>query len=479
MPYLKFIKGHTSPTYVQDYLEKSGRALEKDFVNVCEWPSSTWGQEMDAFRATYAKRTGNRTGELTYLHYVLSPDPSDNVTLEELQEFTMEFLERAFEDKFQIAVVYHDDSAMRLANGEKGILHAHFVVNSLNLDDGYRITRWLNKPKIREINQLCQQMAKERGWHNFLDQDAEDANQSKDDRKGRLAHDEEREDFEGMALDERCKDDKTPYITRRTGFYTRTELDIMEKGLWSWKEDLRCRVRIARELSATEAEFIEALGLLDVSVETTAKGDYRYRHPEDAAYVSNGYRLGAAYSRRGVRSALDANAQTVSRPRPKTMERARALAALQAWRVTGDRTIGWAEPNEGLELSDVASAMEVARSCRIEKASDWAHAIAEAPSSADREAAIKARDTMAALDRIADSPWASSGVERRLSQMAPEEAAKLVHERYEQIAQDAPRPKRKAASKKPATQREAERQTHERNRRSNEGRKSHEGKRRS
>jgi len=285
--------------------------------------------------------------------------------------------------------------------------------------------------------------------------------------------------FEGMALDEKGKEDRTPYITRRTGFYTRTELDIMEKGLWSWKEDLRCRVRIARELSSSESEFVEALGLLDVSVETTAKGDYRYRHPEDAAYVSNGYRLGADYSRRGVRSALDANAQAVSRPRPKTMERARALAALQAWRVTGDRTIGWVEPNEGLELSDVASAMEVARSCRIEKASDWAHAIAEAPSSADREAAIKARDTMAALDRIADSPWASSGVERRLSQMAPEEAAKLVHERYEQIAQDAPRPKRKAASKKPATQREAERQTYERNRRSNEGRTSHEGKRRS
>ena len=138
MPYLKFIKGHTSPTYVQDYLEKGGRALEKDFVNVSEWPNSTWGQEMDAFRAAYAKRTGNRTGELTYLHYVLSPDPSDNVTLEELQEFTLEFLERAFEDKFQIAVVYHDDSAMRLANGEKGILHAHFVVNSLNCASKWR-----------------------------------------------------------------------------------------------------------------------------------------------------------------------------------------------------------------------------------------------------------------------------------------------------------------------------------------------------
>ena len=50
MPYVKPISGHTSCRFVQEYLEKNGRALARDFLELEENDSRTgisWSAQME------------------------------------------------------------------------------------------------------------------------------------------------------------------------------------------------------------------------------------------------------------------------------------------------------------------------------------------------------------------------------------------------------------------------------------------------
>ena len=98
MPVLKPISGHGSCVPVQRYLEKNGRALARDFFNFSEVPDADlmrepefgkpfdWAAEMDAFRAECGNDDPwNGKRARTFKHFVLSPSPEDEVSLDELQ----------------------------------------------------------------------------------------------------------------------------------------------------------------------------------------------------------------------------------------------------------------------------------------------------------------------------------------------------------------------------------------------------------
>ena len=57
----------------------------------------------------------------TWKHYVISPDPRNGVSLDELRELATAWVRRWFPD-CEVAVVYHDDNAGRIP-------HAHVVVS--------------------------------------------------------------------------------------------------------------------------------------------------------------------------------------------------------------------------------------------------------------------------------------------------------------------------------------------------------------
>jgi len=390
LPYLKPIKGRTSVRPVRDYLLRGGRALAEDLVNLCERDASgaDWAQQMDATRrlcGTDAGRGGRRAR--TYNHYVLSPDPADGVSLEELRAFVTEFLDRAFEGRFQVAVVYHDDSASRLAAGQEGILHAHLVVNNANIVDGGRLAPWLTPSRVRRIDALCQSMADERGWGSFSAKAAKDAEAARAGRRG----------FAGMSLDgERSEAARAPYSSARADAATLPERALRAAGSWSWKDDLRARARVAMALSGSEAEYLEALGALDVRVAAGSSGEWVYAHPDDPGrWRASGARLGPPFSRAGARSALAA--RSALRP----ADRARALSALSAWRVTGIRTVGWVEPSSGVTLADVADALECAARHGIGDGQGWATAAAKAEGTAEEGRLRRAAEVSAVLDRLA------------------------------------------------------------------------------
>ena len=101
MPVIKPIAGHTSVRGVSDYLQKDGRALAVDLYNL-SWDEDRdaeldpdlkqdvdWAAEMDLTRIANGNDTpwrGKRAR--TYMHFIVSPDPKDKVTLSQLRELT-------------------------------------------------------------------------------------------------------------------------------------------------------------------------------------------------------------------------------------------------------------------------------------------------------------------------------------------------------------------------------------------------------
>lgn len=301
MPYMGIINGHTDTYGVFRYLffdKKTGerRALSIDVINMIGETWTELAQEMENLRKEYDDEsylaryaTGDRE-RITYKHFIISPDPKDNVNELEFRNFMCDYLDQAFNSHFQIAVIYHNDN---------GILHAHCVVNSINFDENKRLSTYCTNKKMREMKKLLQQMAYEKGWHNFLKQDEIDLTANHFDELGSIklpqAQDKQRE---------AQKTKKDVWITAQDAHYNRTERAILDAGGWSWKEDIRIKCRIAASLSFNESDYIDSLKKMNIKVITNNKGDYIYTHPEKETWQVSGYKLGYKFSRRGIRSSL-------------------------------------------------------------------------------------------------------------------------------------------------------------------------------
>lgn len=164
MPILKPISGHGATGGIRRYLEKGGRALARDLFNLSyderdagalgdeAKEACAWDAEMDATRAAFGTDAPWRGKPArTFKHFVLSPDPGDDIDLAALRELACSWALKHFGDH-EIAIVYHDDNA-------RGIPHAHIVVNNANLRTGYR----MQTQHPEDLNRDLQDMARERG----------------------------------------------------------------------------------------------------------------------------------------------------------------------------------------------------------------------------------------------------------------------------------------------------------------------------
>lgn len=284
MPVVKAISGHTSCQKVKSYLEKSGRALARDFFNL-SWDEREmegydeslkagveWADEMDATRAENGNDQpyeGRRAR--TYKHFIISPDPEDGIGLPALRELAGAWAMRFFGD-YQVAIVYHDDN-------EGGIPHAHLVVNCTNLRTGNR----LHTENPFELNRALQDMARERGLRGL---------------SNRMEH------GEGVARLAAKDASEAGQRTLQRVYMSRPERELVAKGAYSWVSDIRSRVSVAKGLARNEGEFREVLGLLGVEVSDNspkaANRDWIYSLADDPKRKVTGGRLGYLYSRRSL-----------------------------------------------------------------------------------------------------------------------------------------------------------------------------------
>ncbi|WP_172136447.1 relaxase/mobilization nuclease domain-containing protein [Adlercreutzia sp. ZJ473] len=164
MPILKVISGHGGTGGIRNYLEKGGRALGCDLLNLPfdDWAVEDrggealdveWDAEMDATRRAYgtdASWRGMRAR--TFKHFVISLDPGDGIDMPTLRELLQAWAKKHF-GNHEIAIVYHDDNEGRIP-------HAHIVVNNVDLVTGRR----LHTDHPEDLNRIIGSLTVERDY---------------------------------------------------------------------------------------------------------------------------------------------------------------------------------------------------------------------------------------------------------------------------------------------------------------------------
>lgn len=253
-------------TVMRDFFNLSWDEIEDKGLDDSLKDEVEWAREMDELRHDYRNDEpwkGQRA--ITFRHYVISPDPSDNIDLEGLRALTHARVRRHFSD-YQVAVVYHDDNRQRIP-------HAHIVVNNTNLDTGRR----LHIPNALDMNRSLQEVAKEKGLAAFDNEMP----------KGRMGR----------------RDPKTPPRpqTRQAVYVNLPERGLLDAGAYSWVSDIRNRVSVAKALSRNEGEFMRILELMEVEVvENSAhapREDWIFSLADQPSRMVSGERLGMTFGK--------------------------------------------------------------------------------------------------------------------------------------------------------------------------------------
>lgn len=312
MPTLKTIVGHTSARGICRYLTRKNRALASDYINI-DVPEGIrkfdWAEAMDATRRSFGNDLpwrGKRAR--TYKHYVVSPDPKDGIALEALRDLAISWAQEHFSE-YEVAIVYHDDN-------ERGIPHAHVVVNNTNIETGRR----LQDPDPKALAASLQELAESQGLTALRAPQAT-----------------------GVAARAQRRSPKRAPETFRSEYVRRAEQELTERGEYSWTADIRARVRIARTVSRSEAEFRSILGTIGVTVADNSpkaeRRDWIYAlasHPSRSSYLRSWSGRLMAIPKRSVRMMLSKASSVFMNLRPPRTVPQRADPCSSPWR--------WAAP---------------------------------------------------------------------------------------------------------------------------------------
>lgn len=232
---------------IQWYLEEKvpGRALGRAFCNLLGTQTGRWDKAMDATRMAHGNHLpyhGRRA--VQFAHFDLSPDPLDRPTSEEVLEYAKEWAAHFFGDGgepgalgcFQCAIVAHDDN-------ENGIMHAHVIVNNTDLVTGRRL-HIDDRQNEHDLPDFAQDLARERGWRYF----------------------DNTPDQRWVKSEERLPRDERRATLPDGSPKTIVERRLSARGEAAWKDELRTKVGIAKNLSQTERDFASACAELGVSV---------------------------------------------------------------------------------------------------------------------------------------------------------------------------------------------------------------------
>lgn len=203
------------------YLENEDRHLERICVNIVD--EKHWDAEMDRTRALY-----KLLGCVTYREFIISPDVKDHATQGQVRDLALRWLAENFPNA-EAAIVLHDDNKERKASCKPGIVHAHVVVNSVDLETGRKVV--IKGEKVREIHNSLQRIGKELGLS--VQPDYEPGK--------RLSSNQEKQ-------------------------ITQAERGMTLRGVRCWKSAVRDMALQALDLSTTPAEFAECLDKADVDV---------------------------------------------------------------------------------------------------------------------------------------------------------------------------------------------------------------------
>ena len=132
-----------------DYVTKEEKTEEK-LVSGLHCEADTAKEEMQATKELWEK-----TGGRTYKHFVQSYHKDEKITPEQAHRNALQLAENTSAWKgFEVLVATHKD---------KKHIHTHFIVNSVNFEDGHKL-QW-SSADLQELKERCNAQSREQGLH--------------------------------------------------------------------------------------------------------------------------------------------------------------------------------------------------------------------------------------------------------------------------------------------------------------------------
>lgn len=224
---------------LRSYLTGGSRALAVDVSD--DLSVRGWAEQMNITHALFDRGIRLADGKKTraYYHYILSPDPNDACTLSTLRAYAREWAEENFRrngECHEYAIVYHDDNV-------KGVLHAHIVVNATDRKTGKKLQ--VSNDRVVGLQISAQEIGKRYGLTPI-----------------------------------REKMQRTIGARTRVPVYLdRKEREILNKGGYSWKWELRKAISDIAPLSNDFEDFRSKLNRAGYDVTSSDKTGYlTYTH---------------------------------------------------------------------------------------------------------------------------------------------------------------------------------------------------------
>ena len=267
------------------YLENEGKTVEelKEGINCT---TDNVEREFNIVKQLHNKTTGKQ-----YYHFTQAFSPEDNITPDKAHQLGKEWIERNIQGH-QVYMVTHID---------KNHIHNHFVINSVNMDNGLKLQ--ISPFKLLEMkkdsNSLC-----------------------------------DRENLSKINLEPNKGISKTD-----------SEYRLEKKGVTPWKDELRQCIDFGRSKTKSIEELKEYLKEhFNIEVRET-KNSISYKHPEQNKSV-RGNKLGGDYTKEGLLNEFNAR-ETKSNERGR--ERATSSSNVN-WSAIRDNVKG-----EGNRISEQPS----------------------------------------------------------------------------------------------------------------------------
>lgn len=229
---------------IQRYLEDGGRA-EALAVSPSIGDPERWAAEMDAHRMRAGKNA-----ERKWYHFVISPDPADFPTTEDVAELARRWAAENYPDG-EWALAVHADNAHE-------VKHAHVILNAYDPATNGKVQR--TNAKIADEWDSLQLLGQEMGM---------------------------------APLDRLAKKDKR----QAEIVYTKAELEMIERGITPYKDVIRRAIDEVAPTCGDFAEFKRELAKRGIQARRTRRGltyeDARGRAAKDV-------KLGRAYAISGL-----------------------------------------------------------------------------------------------------------------------------------------------------------------------------------
>ena len=149
MAVIKAVSSKAGIGQALDYVTKEEKTEEK-LVSGLHCEADTVKDEMQATKELWGK-----TGGRTYKHFVQSYHEDEHITPEQAHKNAIELAKNTEAWKgHEVLIATHID---------RGHIHSHFIVNSVNYEDGHKL-QWSNQD-LKDLKERCNEQSREQGLH--------------------------------------------------------------------------------------------------------------------------------------------------------------------------------------------------------------------------------------------------------------------------------------------------------------------------